>query len=59
MVRMTEPQSNNPPPPPSSDDAVPTGADFMSTYYTAELMGTENKGQDRPSAVHETREGSP
>ena len=50
---MTEPQPDNPPPPPVADDSVPTGADFMSTFFTPELMGTENKGDKRPYAIRE------
>lgn len=50
---MTEPQPDNPPPPPSADDAVPTGAEFMSTFFTADLMGTENKGDERPYATRD------
>lgn len=56
MEAMTEPQSDNiPPSPPSSDDSSMSVDDFMSTYYTADLIGTENKGES-PSAIDETRE---
>lgn len=52
---MTEPESNNPPASPDGAPDVPTGDDFMSTFFTADLMGTENKGQDPRLGSDETR----
>jgi hypothetical protein len=54
-VSMTQPQPDSPPPPPpAADDAVPTGQDFMSTFFTPEMMGTENRGDDRPYSIRES-----
>ena len=52
---MTAPEPNDPPAPPDGSAEVPTGDDFMATYFTADLMGTKNKGQDPRLGHYETR----
>lgn len=51
---MTEPQPDTPPAP-SDDQQIPTGEEFMSTFYTPDLISTENRGEDRVSDIHESR----